>query len=68
MFKLHDYRWSTAVEAILGRNLSAFMVDNPYDGKKLEGIIKRELRGQKFVPDVLVSRYTVCHFTSIIYM
>ena len=60
MFKLRDYCWSTAVEAILGKNLSAFVVDNPFDKKTLEAIMKREIRGQKMIPDIIVSRYTVC--------
>ena len=62
MFKLRDYRWSTAIESILGKTLSAFIVDNTYDGKTLEDIMKHELNGQKFSPDVLVSRYTVCPY------
>ena len=60
MFKLRDYCWSTAVEAILGKNLSVFVVDNPFDKKTLEAIMKREIRGQKMIPDIIVSRYTVC--------
>jgi chromosome segregation ATPase len=58
MFKLHDYRWSTAIEAILGKNLSAFVVDNTYDKKTLEAVMKREIRGQRMIPDIIVSRYT----------
>ena len=60
MFKLRDYRWSTAIEAILGKNLSAFVVDNTYDKKTLEAIMKREIRGMRMIPDIIVSRYTVC--------
>ena len=60
MFKLRDYRWSTAIEAILGKNLSAFVVDNTYDKKTLEAMMKREIRGQRMIPDIIVSRYTVC--------
>ena len=42
-------------------------MDNTYDGKTLEDIMKHELNGQKFSPDVLVSRYTVCHILSSLY-
>ena len=58
MFKLHDYRWSVAIEAIIGRELTAFVVDNAFDRDTLKRIMSGVLRGQRG-PDVIISRYTV---------
>ena len=58
MFKLHEYRWAIAIEAIIGKDLSAFVVDNPYDRATLQRIMSRVLNGQRG-PDVLTSRFTV---------
>ena len=58
MIKLHDYRWSVAIEAIIGKDLSAFVVDNTYDRATLQRLMSGVLKGQRS-PDVLTSRYTV---------
>lgn len=57
MIKLKDYCWSTAIEAIIGKDLSAFVVDNTYDRATLEHIMSTVVRGH--APNVFVSRYTV---------
>jgi chromosome segregation ATPase len=57
MLKLKDYRWSVAIEAIVGKGLSAFVVDNTYDRQTLLRIMSRVLGNQRG-PDVLTSRYT----------
>ena len=57
MIKLKDYSWSISIEAIIGKDLSAFVVDNTYDRATLERIMSTVVRGH--TPNVIVSRYTV---------
>ena len=59
-FKLHDYRWSVAIEAIIGRDISAFVVDNTYDRYTLLKIIESVMRGHRGqTPNIHTSKYSV---------
>ena len=61
MIRLKDYRWSTAVEQVVSRNLlAAFITDNATDDAVLKQIMRDVLRNNHFKPDTICSRFEVC--------
>ena len=60
--RLKDYRWSTAVEQVVTRNLlSAFITDNAADDALLKRIMREVLRNHPFKPDTICSKFEVCY-------
>lgn len=60
LIKLKDYRWTTAIEQVIGyRNLMSFICDNHDDEATLKRLINentRDVRGPR--PDIIVARFT----------